>query len=214
MSYDRDSFLAGLAVGRTLWRPHRDYGEQPFPLGYDLIGESTGIVGRTQRQNYNMTAVKGVGDTYDGRYYYLASALVPSGYEITGEYTYLNGSVTGMIDTPIPARYNKLYIDIDSHGESANLSTLYLCDGYGLTGPQAGNFSGNILKEIAICAYDKTAEEINSQGGVTINTNDPDELDRQTVIIDISAITVDCWLGLFRSQTNATHIHSIYARMG
>lgn len=27
MSYDRDSFLAGLAVGRTLWRPHRDYGE-------------------------------------------------------------------------------------------------------------------------------------------------------------------------------------------
>lgn len=24
MAYDRDSFLAGLAVGRTLWRPHRD----------------------------------------------------------------------------------------------------------------------------------------------------------------------------------------------
>ena len=26
MAYDRDSFLAGLAVGRTLWRPHRDIG--------------------------------------------------------------------------------------------------------------------------------------------------------------------------------------------
>lgn len=29
MAYDRDSFLAGLAVGRTLWRPHREtQGEQ------------------------------------------------------------------------------------------------------------------------------------------------------------------------------------------
>jgi len=30
MPYDRDSFLAGLAVGRTLWRPHRDYGGNTF----------------------------------------------------------------------------------------------------------------------------------------------------------------------------------------
>lgn len=34
MPYDRDSFLAGLAVGRTLWRPHRDYGEVPKPYKY------------------------------------------------------------------------------------------------------------------------------------------------------------------------------------
>lgn len=34
MPYDRDSFLAGLAVGRTLWRPHRDFGEVPEPYKY------------------------------------------------------------------------------------------------------------------------------------------------------------------------------------
>ena len=30
MAYDRDSFLAGLAVGRTMWRPHRDYSASIF----------------------------------------------------------------------------------------------------------------------------------------------------------------------------------------
>ena len=34
MPYDRDSFLAGLAVGRTLWRPHRDLGNVTPPVGW------------------------------------------------------------------------------------------------------------------------------------------------------------------------------------
>ena len=49
MSYDRDSFLAGLAVGRTLWRPHsivsgdigfrlEGYPKNDLPITFEPIG--------------------------------------------------------------------------------------------------------------------------------------------------------------------------------
>lgn len=49
MSYDRDSFLAGLAVGRTLWRPHsivsgdigfrlEGYPKNNLPITFEPIG--------------------------------------------------------------------------------------------------------------------------------------------------------------------------------
>lgn len=54
MSYDRDSFLAGLAVGRTLWRPHTIAGAdliavncfacgQDYPLNWTYTDYTTGV---------------------------------------------------------------------------------------------------------------------------------------------------------------------------
>jgi hypothetical protein len=117
-----------------------------------------------------------------------------------------------MLNVPIPKEYNYLYIDVESAGRSGsyNLLTLYIRDSFGVTGIYGGNFAGNNLKTVSFCNYGATVEAINNQQGVTINTSNIYNLGRQTVIVDVSDIDTDMYLGFHQCDNRAT-IYSIIA---
>ena len=180
----------------------------PMPTTWDLVDKCTGILGRAQYANTNTLVLKGQG-TVSYKYYFIADSSQASGWRVRGDQT---SNTTGMFDVAIPAGYNKLYINIESGGSSGryNLSTLYLQDAYGITGYNGGNFAGNRLMTVQFCNYGMTAAAINAQQGVTINSTSPYSLSRQTVVIDISSINVDTWVGWHRCD-NWTTIYSIIA---
>ncbi len=142
--------------------------------------------------------------------YWVSNSSTPSKYLITCSQ---GNNGTSMFSSPIPSGYNYLYIDMSASGASGrwNLSTIYLRDAFGLTGYYGGQFTGAALKTITICNYGSTAEAINSQSGVTINSSSPYSLVRQTVIIDVSDINTDIWFG-HQKCDNSTIIYSITAK--
>lgn len=184
--------------------------KDPLPATWDLVDKCTGILGRAQSANSNTLVQKGQG-TVRYKYYFIADSSQASGWRVRGDQT---ANTTGMFDIAIPADYNKLYIDIESGGSSGryNLSTLYLQDAYGITGYNGGQFAGNRLMNVQFCNYSMSAASINAQQGVTINSTSPYSLSRQTVVIDVSSINVDMWVGWHRCD-NWTTIYSIIATL-
>lgn len=105
-------------------------------------------------------------------------------------------NVCSMFSVPIPAGYNKLYIDMETTGVSGayNYCDLTLRDAFGITGCYSGNYSGNDLKTVFLIDY--------TTGVYSFN--------RKTVEIDISNINVDFYIGLHRCD-NSVKIYSIVA---
>ena len=216
MPYDRDSFLAGLAVGRTLWRPHRDNVYSPPPGNYDLIAESTGILGRWQLGPASNVLAEKNNSPGINYYHYQYDGTTPSSYRVDID-SY--GNTTGMFNVFVPSRYRKLYFDVEATGQGSpwgptyyNISGIYLRDAYGINGYYNNSFTGAALKSVYLCYAAWTAEQINAQTGVVINSTSPYSLTRQIVEIDISDIDEDIWVGLHRCD-NSTTFYSIEAGM-
>lgn len=211
MPYDRDSFLAGLAVGRTLWRPHSDYGEVPEPWGWDVIDHSTQMVSRYEYQNPDTNYYFTKGDSYGSWWGYKANSTVPAGYIV---YAQQSANASGMfVDTVIPARFNRLLVDVYANGShgSYNTSAINLVDSYGLKGVYSTNeFTGTVLRRCFFTHYGRSVEELNNQEGVTMHTDSPWTLTRQTVEIDISDLHQDLWVGFHRCDCEVD-IYSIRA---
>lgn len=182
-----------------------------LPDTFDLIEESTSIVGRAQYNSYqNQTYINTkTSRASNYQFYYEQDGNTPSGFHIYGPQTANN---TAMFDVAIPKTYNLLSIDIAGSGSNGayNLSSMYLRDAFGVTGYNGGQFAGNSLKTVDFINYGRTAQQINSQPGVTINSKLPYSLDRQTVLVDISEFDVDIWIGWHRCD-NTTTIYSIIA---
>lgn len=200
MSYDRDSFLAGLAVGRTLWKPHKDCGEAPEPWGWDVIDHSTQMVSRYEYDHPDTDYYFGKGDSHGAWWGYLADATVPAGYIVNAQ-NYANSS--GMfVNTVVPARFNRLLVDVEAIGISGarNISGIVLTDAYGLSGLYIDqqSFVGTILRRAVFTYWDVSAAWLNNQEGVTLITGSPYSLSRQTVVIDISDLHQDLWVGFQR----------------
>lgn len=178
---------------------------------FDVIDTSTSIVGRAQYNSYQNQTYTNTRFTRASNYqlYYTQDGNTPSGFHIDGPQTANN---TAMFDVAIPKDYNLLSIDISGSGSNGayNLSTMYLRDAFGVTGYNGGQFAGNGLKSVDFINYARTAQSINSQPGVTINSISPYSLSRQTVLIDISEFDVDIWIGWHRCD-NVTTIYSITA---
>lgn len=217
MPYDRDSFLAGLAVGRTLWRPHRDYGEVPEPWGWDLIEHSTQMVSRCESNNPDTDYYFGKGDGHGSWWGYQANASVPAGYNVNAGWS---SNASGMfVDAVVPARFNRLLVDVYANGRTRqyNTSGLYLIDGYGLSGIYWSaldqvdrTFSGTVLRSAMFTSWYYSVEELNNQEGVTLATDSQWTLTRQTVEIDISDLHQDLWVGFQRCDCEV-NIYSIRA---
>lgn len=211
MAYDRDSFLAGLAVGRTLWRPHRDYGQQPEPWGWDVIDHSTQMVSRYEYDHPDTNYYFGKGDSHGSWWGYQANASVPAGYIV---YAQANANASGMfVDAVVPARFNRLLVDVDADGNHGTFNTSSIClvDSYGLNGVFLSNeFTGTVLRRCRFTQYGWSVEEMNNQEGVTLVTDSPWTLTRQTVEIDISDLHQDLWVGFHRCDCEV-HIYSIRA---
>lgn len=195
MPYDQDSFLAGLAVGRTLWRPHRDYGDTPVPTGYSIIGESEWMVERAEwyGPTYEYIAYKNIG-AFPG-FMWGRDASSPVGWYV---YALEGSNSTAMFNAPIPSRFRKLLVDVEAEGigDQYNLSSIGLFDEYGLTGIYGNSFVGTALRLYQITDY----------------TTEKYFLDRQVIEFDISDINQDLWVGLHRCDCKVT-IYSIVATM-
>ena len=115
---------------------------------------------------------------------------------------------------PIPAGYRYLSIDIEGNGYNGNynLSTMYLQDEYGITGQYGGNFAGNNMKTVSFMNYTSSPKAINEQSGVFINSTNKYSLTRQTVVVDISQIEDDMYIGWHRCD-NTTTLRSIKATL-
>lgn len=212
MAYDRDSFLAGLAVGRTLWRPHRDYGEVPEPWGWDVIEHSTQMVSRYEYDHPDTDYYFGKGDSHGAWWGYQENAGVPAGYIVDA---WGSSNSSGMfVDTVVPARFNRLLVDVEATGSSGayNISGIVLTDAYGLSGIYLddSSFVGTILRRAYFTYWDVSADWLNNQEGVTLTTDNPYRLSRQTVVIDISDLHQDLWVGFQRCDC-AVNIYSIRA---
>lgn len=209
MAYDRDSFLAGLAVGRTLWRPHRDYGEVPEPWGWDVIEHSTGMIQRWEYSGHPDVDTwfdKGSTNAY---WAWVSNSSLPSGYYMQSA---ASANIVGMFDVPVPARFNRLLVDVSvTGGGGYNVSSIALCDQYRIYGVyNTTEFGGNDLRRCHFTDYSETVEELNNQPFVTMNTSSISSLSRQTVVIDISEIDEPLYVGLHKCDSNVT-IYSIRA---
>ena len=217
MPYDRDSFLAGLAVGRTLWRPHRDYGQQPEPWGWDVIDHSTQIVSRYELDNPDTDYYFTKGDSHGNWWGYQGNGSVPAGYMVNANQA---ANSSGMfVDTVIPARFNRLLIDVDANGRQMqyNTSGIFLVDRYGLEGiywhgeEEADDiFAGNVLRSAMFTSWYYSVQDLNNQDGVALTTDSQWTLPRQTVVIDISDLNQDLWVGFHRCDCYV-NIYSIRA---
>lgn len=203
MAYDRDSFLTGLAVGRTLWKPR--------PIGLDIIYSSTQMVSRYEYNNPNTDYYFGKGDSHGSWWGYQANASVPAGYNVDAT---RSANASGMfVDTVVPARFNRLLVDVDADGSRGNYNTSSIClvDSYGLKGVYYTNeFTGTVLRRCRFTQYGWSVEEMNNQEGVTMHTDSPWTLTRQTVEIDISDLHQDLWVGFHRCDCEV-NIYSIRA---
>lgn len=211
MPYDRDSFLAGLAVGRTLWRPHRDLGEVPEPWGWDVIDHSTQIVSRFEYDHPDTDYYFRKGDSHGSWWGYQANASVPAGYIVDA---WSSANATGMfVDTVVPARFNRLLVDVNANGSHGqyNTSSISLLDSYGLSGVyRYEDFTGEVLRRCFFTDWQHSVEELNNQDGVTMHTDSQWTLARQTVEIDISDLHQDLWIGFHRCDCEV-NIYSIRA---
>lgn len=127
-------------------------------------------------------------------------------------YGYAGGNTTSSFSPPIPAGYHYLVIDIASGEKTSrwNMSRMQLRTAYGTTGIYAGNLAGTGLKDVIFVNCDGSASGINSQNGVTISSDSQYYLNRQKVIVDISSIEQDMYVGWHKCE-NWTHIYSIIA---
>ena len=216
MSYDRDSFLAGLAVGRTLWRPHRDYGGEVTE--YNVIDLSEYMQGSHRYTNMTLSgdAYKGGTAPHYASFYYRANSTGYIAY-CAGGSGWDGGNSASMFDVFIPARFRRVLVDvqINTADWSRNMSAIDLCDSMGvrsyLDTTEGTAFTGSVLRKCYFTSSDKTAEQINSQPYVSIVSNDPAVLSRQTVVIDISDISSDMYVGLQRIGCEMS-VYSIIAK--
>lgn len=208
MAYDRDSFLAGLAVGRTLWRPHRDLGEVPEPWGWDVIEHSTGMIQRREYGNPDVDVWfdKGSRSAY---WEWVPDSSLPSGYYMQSN---ANANIVGMFDVPVPARFNRLLIDLYVSGSASgwNVSSLALCDQYGIIGVYNDREFASVVRRSHFTLYHnpdwlppENIEYLSNQSYVDIDITSPNgtSLNRQTVVIDISEIDEPLYVGLHKCDS-------------
>lgn len=206
MSYDRDSFLAGLAVGRTLWRPHRDYGTiVPYdryilsPQDLDDLYYGRKQIGQFVDINFQYSA---------GRYVNILNnqglCLYRDGY----------GNTAYQFYEPIPARANKVYIELSGIQTPSVYPQFAVCinDAQGVPGYFISDaFAGNRLRTVYLVSYFHTTEQMNSQEDVTFEYmfTTPLECVRQTIVIDVSDISVDSYIG-FQNVDSDTYVYGIW----
>ena len=212
MPYDRDSFLAGLAVGRVLWRPYRDRGEVPEPWGWDVIEHSTGMIQRweySEDPDVDTWFDKGSTNAY---WAWVTDSFVPSGYHMQSNN---NANIVGMFDVPVPARFSRLLIDVGVNGSTFgwNVSSLALCDQYGLIGIYNDREFAGVMRRSHFTLYNnpnwlppENVEYLSNQPYVDIDITSPNgtSLSRQTVVIDISEIDKPLYVGLHKCDSNVT----------
>lgn len=105
-------------------------------------------------------------------------------------------------------KYEKIYIDCEvlAYGTGYQAATIYLCE------DKAVNEyiqPSNRLKSVVLVNQNMTAEEINNQEGVIINSTDPLLLSHQVVEIDISDIDTDFYFAFWNCE-RTVQIRSIY----
>ena len=180
----------------------------PLPA-FNVIKESKFIMFRSQNVDTvnNRTNTRTQTESAYGLSFVQDSS--DAGYHV---YNNQGSNTCSMFNIAVPKEYNYLCFDIESTGRSGqyNLLTLYIRDAFGVTGQLGGNFAGNNLKTVSFCNYGATVEDINNQQGVTINTSNIYQLGRQTVIVDVSDIDTDMYLGFHQCDNRAT-IYSIIA---
>ena len=212
MPYDRDSFLAGLAVGRTLWRPHRDLGEVPEPWGWDVIEHSTGMIQRWEYSGHPDVDTwfdKGSTSAY---WRWFTNSSFPSGYYIQSDQS---ANIVGMFDAPVPARFSRLLIDVSVSGGPSgwNVSSLALCDQYGLIGVYNDREFASVVRRSHFTLYHNpdwlppsNVEYLSNQSYVDIDITSPNgtNLSRQTVVVDISEIDEPLYVGLHKCDCSVT----------
>lgn len=179
---------------------------------YDIMQLSDFVLTQSQSLSSPVQMAKGQSQINKGEWCWSSDSSAPCGYKLTRVHSGYN--TTMMLPVFVPASYNKLYIDAtitNGNRGSWNLFTLYIRDAYGITGYYGGNFAGNNLKTVSFTNYNSTAAAINSQPGVTINVPDQYSLPRQTIIVDVSDIAVDMYLG-WHCMSNVPHLYSVVAK--
>ena len=205
MAYDRDSFLAGLAVGRTLWKPYRDYGTVIPRTNYIISHDELKLIYQGQDSLSNHIA-----DNYQIQ---LAQGSISVTSSILAQHYYVRSDGYGnrayQFFKPIPARANRVYCTLS--GSPYYYGSYYqfaacINDALGVPGYYVADaFAGNRLRTIYLCSYCMTAEEMNEQAYVTFEEliTDPHVCPPQTIVIDVSGISVDSYIGFQNVDTNA-----------
>lgn len=122
------------------------------------------------------------------------------------------GYFTGGIGflTKIPhGLYNKLYIQLKTtqYGTGWRQVWVRLCNTPQLA--TGGDTAGTTYKMFYISSQDRTAAQINEQAGITINVSSQYECPKQTIEINISDMTNDCYLMIFNCDMNLW-LYNIY----
>lgn len=120
--------------------------------------------------------------------------------------------VSGVFQTPIPAGYTRMYIDVECPYQSStwNMSKVCLCTSPTVTGYSMLENESNSLKVVRLTHYNGTAAALDNQSGVTFQIPHANiySLSRQIVTVDISDVPAPFYLGLYRVQ-NLTNHYSI-----
>ena len=185
MAYDRNSFLAGLAVGRTLWRPHKDYGTVIPYDRYILSPQDLDDLNRGRKEIGQFVAMK-------GQYGNIIHLYV---LDNQGLCLYRDSMANAAYQfyEPIPAFANRVYIELSGIQYFAQYHQFAVCinDAQGVPGYFVSDaFAGNRLRTVYLVSYNRTTEQMNSQEDVTFEYpfTTPFECVRQTIVIDVSDI--------------------------
>lgn len=204
MPYDRDSFLTGLAVGRTLWRPHRDYASVIPPDRYILSYQDLTDMWNHSKSESEFFALR-------KQYYAAGGARVDEKDGVLTLYGAPMGNRAYQFFEPIPARAMRVYITLEGIAATGSYKQFAACinDAQGLTGYYLNSFAGNNLKTIFFVTYNHTVEWLNEQDATfEYPFTTTDECIKQTVVIDMTDVSVDSYIG-FQNCDSYTYIYEI-----
>lgn len=118
------------------------------------------------------------------------------------------GVTTDIIITKISAGvYRKLYVKarVWVYGSGWQQAKVFLARSVAMS----NNQPSTAFKTVVLASQDYTSEQINAQAGVVINSTVNNQLDYQTVEIDISGVNEDFYVGFWNCDLNM-YITDIY----
>lgn len=182
--YDRDSFLAGLAAGRAMWRPR-------VAKNYILSYYDLQLIQSGQQSLYDYVA-----DDYQYPGTMPIAVANNDGLCIESQYW---GNRAYQFFKPISARARRVYITLKGTSAFQQYHQFFVSinDEQGVLGPFAGNFAGNTLRSGFMISYNMTAEQMNNQANLTFQypVTDPFTCVKQTIVIDVEDVAVDSYIG-------------------
>lgn len=182
--YDRDSFLAGLAAGRAMWRP-------PVTRNYILSYIDLQAIqsGRDTLSSY-------IEDNYEDPGVMDVSVTNNDGLCIESPYF---GNRAYQFYKPISAKASRVYVTLKGTSEFQQYHqfAVSINDAQGVPGYLVNGFAGNTLRRVFTISYNMTAEQMNSQANVTFQypVTDPLTCVKQTIVIDVGDVAVDSYIG-------------------